>query len=214
MQSWNRKVCRILHRTDLAILMSIRNRLTSLFSDSEFDSICNNDADNSNHQSHTSQVSSSENSEEHDDANHENEDDAGSPSMRSRKRGRCPSDWKDSAAKKARNSGKAGVSRTGTSFASRKMHSGCDRTCRFRCQTKITMTERKTIFGAFWALEDHTRQWDYIARHMNTRKLMRVESAAENENLRRRNRTHKFVLRTSTKEVKVCRRMFLDTLGT
>ena len=71
-----------------------------------------------------------------------------------RKRQRDPSSWKSETTKKVRTS-------------ERPMGTGCVN-CRFSCQKKITLEQRRSIHEQFWALENHTRRWEYIAQLMQT----------------------------------------------
>lgn len=83
--------------------------------------------------------------------------------------------------------------------------------CRMKCGEKITDEERRQIFTNFWNLKDHNRQWDYVAR-MVTSSEPKERTVPITENPRKMN-SHSYVLKTSTKEVRVCRTMFLNTLG-
>ena len=122
-----------------------------------------------------------------------------------RKRQRHEAEWVSEKAKKAINSGNAGVGKTRAPIVKREMGLGCAQ-CRFSCHRKITMEQRQTIFLNFWSLADHNRQWDYVARYMTIKKL-------NDDSNSRRSISNKFSLPISCREIKVCRKMFLDTLG-
>lgn len=112
-------------------------------------------------------------------------------------------EWKSEKAKKAKLTGTEVRSKCGKPIAPAKMGFGCG-PCRFSCQEKITVEQRKSIFDDFWSLEDHTRQWDYITRHTQTKPLKDSKS---------RNLANTYYLQVSYKQVKVCQTMFNHTLG-
>ena len=73
-----------------------------------------------------------------------------------RKKQRNTSQWKSVKAKKAKISGTAGTCKVGKPISEQS----------FACRTKINIDQRKAIHNEFWKLKDHTRQWDYVSRHM------------------------------------------------
>lgn len=83
--------------------------------------------------------------------------------QKTRKRKRNIDKWKTTVAKKAKNSEMPCVSVRETPIDTKIMGIGCAN-YRFKCQSKITVEERKILFKEFWDLKDHSRLWDYIVR--------------------------------------------------
>jgi hypothetical protein len=42
----------------------------------------------------------------------------------------------------------------------------CNLNCRLKCVDKVSDEFRKILFADYWALGDHSRQWDFIARYV------------------------------------------------
>lgn len=129
---------------------------------------------------------------------------------KSRKRSRKNSEWKKVEAKRAKNAGDAGVSLRGKEFQKKLLRPGCCENCRFKCNSKINAEQRQNVFDEFWRLADHTRQWDYIARLMV---FGNIEEKDENDSNRKKRSKRQYNLPVAKDLVKVCRSMFLGTLG-
>lgn len=122
-----------------------------------------------------------------------------------RKRQTIPSNWKSEKAKRAKSSGTSGISNTGHQITKKTMGIGCTN-CRFSFQKKFKTEQRQSIFNEFWSLGDHTRQWDYVARFIDTKTL-------QNDSKSKRNITNTYYLKVDHRIIKVCQTMFTQTLG-
>lgn len=104
----------------------------------------------------------------------------------------------------------------------RKMKQSCREVCRFKCCNKISEEERLAAFKEYYQLADKTRQWQCL----NNWIVMKVQKEVSQENLNEKveiaqifgktlkNKSfYDFTLPTSNGPVKVCRTMFLNTLG-
>jgi len=60
-----------------------------------------------------------------------------------------------------------------------------------KCYEKLNYIDRKSIFEAYWELGDHTRQWDFIARHV---KLINKKQQIANSSETRRNFSKQYTL--------------------
>lgn len=131
----------------------------------------------------------------------------------SRKRSRDETSWKRAIAKKARNSGGEVASAMNNKNSPAKiMGEVCG--CRLKCGEKLTHEERTQIFSSFWKLPDHTRQWDYIARFMKSHvPTERTVVIGQNEKFAKSISNDYSLPNSTATEVKVCRRMFIATLG-
>lgn len=123
-----------------------------------------------------------------------------------RKRLRNPSNWKSEKAKRAKQSGTSGTSKTGAPIDKKTMGVGCD--CRFSCTTKISSIQRREIFEQFWNIKEHSRQWDYIARHVESKSLAEKDDVTKKKKF-----SYSYFLQVSFHRIKVCQTMFLHTLG-
>lgn len=116
--------------------------------------------------------------------------------------------WRANAAKKAKNYGMAGISKTCKPIKKRQMGIGCGK-CRYDCQLKITIDERRKIFEDYWSLGDHQRQWDFIDRLTVSSQPVEIRSTMGVH----KTISRKYFLTKSKERVKVCQTMFLQTFG-
>ena len=137
-----------------------------------------------------------------------------------RKKPCVPAGWVDSKAKKARNTGQLGTDRKGKTILPRRMRAGCGSECRFSCCLKISLAERRNVFDNFWKLGDKSRHWDSISQWVTTgapATKSSEDSDSEMTNLsnksKKKQRIHIFTLPTNRGLMRVCKKMFLDTLG-
>ena len=119
----------------------------------------------------------------------------------------------DYKAKIARDTGTEGVSRSGKVIQARKIGTGCKKNCRFKCHTKITYEQREQAFSSFWNLGNHAQQWACISQW-----VIKLEPASTSKNVdplkgKKKKYSHIYTLPADGKIVKVCKEMFLDTLG-
>ncbi|XP_003424678.1 uncharacterized protein LOC100680066 isoform X2 [Nasonia vitripennis] len=114
-------------------------------------------------------------------------------------------------AKKAKYCGTNDKRADGNPLSKREMGPGCDSSCRFKCQTKVTYEERVQLFEEFWNIGNHSLQWRYIDKMLHwSEPQNRTEQQKNVEGLRKKFSYHYF-LDLGTKKQKVCQTMFLDT---
>lgn len=125
-----------------------------------------------------------------------------------------PSKRRDNRAKLARNSGLSGTARGNKPILTREMGPGCSKQCRAKCHSKVTEDIRKQLFSDFWALADHNRQWDYIARSVTTQEVKQRSKFTAHEKSPKRKQTRRYFFRVSSKsDIAVCKKMFFSTFG-
>ena len=100
------------------------------------------------------------------------------------------------------------VSRTGKTHRNRVLKSGCGDLCRNKYKTQITEDERAQIFHNFWKMGCLTQQRQYLCNTVqkNEKKTTIIKPGS------RRSSTYEYFLQIQEKNVKVCKKMFLDTL--
>ena len=81
--------------------------------------------------------------------------------------------------------------------------------CRFNCPKNIIYTERQKVLSEFWQMGDHSRQWDYIDKSIQTTHL-----GAKPDEKNQRTISRQFFLTVDKRKVKVCSTIFLHTFGT
>ncbi|XP_014220539.1 uncharacterized protein LOC106648291 isoform X1 [Trichogramma pretiosum] len=118
----------------------------------------------------------------------------------------------DQRAKKARNEGTSGIGRNNKVIEKRQIKEGCSNTCRFKCASKITFEDRKKAFSTFWELADRTKQWLCIIEWTNVQKYEDYDSE-DYKVMNKKAFKHTYALPSKNENVKVCKKMFLDTLG-
>lgn len=120
--------------------------------------------------------------------------------------------WIDVAAKRARATGIEGTGRKGVPILAKEIHEGCNENCRLKCRTRITEEERRFIFIHFWELGDITKQRQCVLHLIDTNELCHESDAKAN--CKQKKVKHIYRLPTKNKQlIKVCKTMFLDTLG-
>ena len=94
------------------------------------------------------------------------------------------------------------------------MGDGCDESCRFKCSNKISFEDRNEAFRQFWNLGDRNLQRICISQWVKTMKIKRKEDYENDNSIREKQNSHHFSLPKMNGEfVKVCKKMFLQTLG-
>lgn len=92
----------------------------------------------------------------------------------------------------------------------KKMLQPCGKTCRFKCDSKFTEEERKSIFEKFWALGKPELQWNYIS---NCTTLVNPKYRYVREGGKSRRPNNAFYFRMKDKNIRVCKYFFRTTLG-
>ena len=126
---------------------------------------------------------------------------------RGRKRLRNEANWKQNVRKRARSKGEAYISRRAKNVKARerKMHR-CGR-CVNKCNDALPDEDREEIFHNYWQLGDRQRQRDFIASHVTAMKKHRTKPDSK------RKSTLHYYFTANGKRVKVCKAVFLTTLG-
>lgn len=73
---------------------------------------------------------------------------------------------------------------------------------------KVNEEERKLLFKLYWALGDHTRQWDYISK--NVKMFIKKQSTNQSDESCR-HFSRKYYFSINNQELQVCQKMFLQT---
>lgn len=145
----------------------------------------------------------------HQDPNYEATDDEAYPKPRSSK----PDTWKRNKVKKLRDAGLAHVSLKGKQQQARSMSNGCNDTCKRKCHFTFNEDVRQNIFNNFWAIGDHTKQWYFIASHVQSSNVKRRTVVLDPSETARRQFSYFYYLPLDGAEKPVCCSFFLGTLG-
>lgn len=122
--------------------------------------------------------------------------------------------WKCNLTKRLRNLGKEYVNKKGQKFPQKQMEHGCSYTCLRNCRQCITHNEREALFKAFWNMGDHNMQVEHVSRFVRRVPKKQVIVTAEREMPSRRKWSYEYyLLLPSRKEIRVCKKMFLDTFS-
>lgn len=70
-----------------------------------------------------------------------------------------------------------------------------------KCFTKLSSTDRKTIFELYWGISDYDKQREFIARYVRIvqKKQLMVSSSQS-----RRNVSRKYFIPVQNEEIQVC----------
>ncbi|KAB0803299.1 hypothetical protein PPYR_00269 [Photinus pyralis] len=129
----------------------------------------------------------------------------------SRKRIRNTDQWVDTLAKKGLDSGIEHENRKGKLIKARKIGKGCASSCRFKCRDLLVAEKQESIFKDFWELGSHTRQWDFVSHCVKQVNKKQVTVAQNSQSRRKFSREYYFKI--ENQEKRVCKTMFLHTLG-
>ncbi|CAB0030879.1 unnamed protein product [Trichogramma brassicae] len=114
------------------------------------------------------------------------------------------------AAKMAKDRGEAYTTLRGKPMPKRELREPCKSNCRIRCYKCFDRTLREALFRQFWALADHKAQWDYIANHIVVLPKMQCVTQSGSS---KREKSRYYFLEKDHKHLRVCKTMFLNTLG-
>jgi hypothetical protein len=84
----------------------------------------------------------------------------------------------------------------------------CKLSCRLKCVDKVSDEIRKILFAGYLAIEDHSRQWDFIARYV------KVSNKQEGSVISRQcSKKYYLPIPNNNTEIQVCKTMFLRTFS-
>lgn len=132
----------------------------------------------------------------------------GSPT---RKRKRHEAVWIKNVRKTNKNLGLEYVSTKGKVVSAVKMKEPCS--CSWNCRHLLTPEDRDKIFSTFWASGNHDRQWDFIR---NSSRRKETSPRAKNNQpaaASKKKWFYSYFFKCNDEEIKVCKTMFLSTLG-
>ena len=113
-------------------------------------------------------------------------------------------------AKIAKDRGEAYRTFKGKFRPGRELREPCKSNCRLQCSLRIEQSVREDIFKNFWSIADHKGQWDYIANFVVVLPKMQCVVPA---GVSKRENSRYFYLEVRGKRTRVCKTMFLNTLG-
>ena len=134
-----------------------------------------------------------------------------SSDFRDQKPVRSGENWKRTIRKRLRNSGQKYRSTSGKVVAAKTCKPVQNHKCRLNCALKLTDEQRQQIFDGFWALETWSAQNAYICGLVEQRHVDRHYSAEGHAS--RRQFTRDFYLWSNEGSSRVCKTVFLATLG-
>lgn len=129
------------------------------------------------------------------------------PNRRGKMRTRNYTEWKDLKRKALKNSGKAFLNKKGETVSGKTIKEPCN--CPKKCFEKLEESCREHIFNCYWYIGSHEKQWEFILKYTQCHKPKRIKSEGPN-----RTQTRVYSLPINKYEtVRVCRKMFLNTLS-
>ena len=140
-----------------------------------------------------------------------------------RKRPRCEQLWAKNRKKLMRSKGQEYVTHSGKVVPAKVFNKSTVRCCKRNCVLEIDEGERQDIHRNFWQLGSHSAQTTFIAgcieqKSVATRKTLPDDHDSTIQTARKRSSFQKnfsrlYTLSTSERRVKVCKNLFLQTLG-
>ena len=131
--------------------------------------------------------------------------------IRDQKPVRNRENWARTIRKRLRNSGQEYRCTSGKVVAAKTCKPVQNHKCRLNCASKLTDEQRQQIFDGFWALETWSAQNAYICELVEQRQVDRRYSVEGNAS--RRQFTRDFYLWSNEGSIRVCKTVFLATLG-
>ena len=128
--------------------------------------------------------------------------------IKSRKRQCNSSAWRRNSERDKKQRGQPYISRRNEFVPGKILLPHCLLSCRKKCHTKFNAENREEIFQNYWKLGSHTEQLDFI--HSNTDYNLKKRNVSTSS---RRARSIFFYLPLFGKKIKVCKTMFINTLG-
>lgn len=129
-----------------------------------------------------------------------------------KKRQRNLTTWKRNISKKLKNSGLQFTNYKGKVIKEKQLGPGCTNSkCVRKCPTIITRQQRMDIFKGFWQLADHNKQMEYLAR--SVKRVKKKTVALDKVFDSRRRWTYQYYLLDEEKQIRVCKKMFLETFN-
>lgn len=122
-----------------------------------------------------------------------------------------PSQIKIMASRLALNAGREHVTSEGKLKKARSLKPSCKNSCKRCAMPKLTEKERQEIHHAFWALNNHGKQWTYIHSSVSciSPRKKSCTSGAKGEKLSSRT----YYLNVCGTHKRVCKTMFKGTLS-
>lgn len=122
-------------------------------------------------------------------------------------------EWRDSKRKILKNSGKPYNSRDGKQRQGKSLEPSCKNSCKLKCFDRLNEDTRKKIFENFWAIGDHSKQYDFILRYVV--KINKKRTVTHNESRRLFTYIYHLPCEENNLQSKlvVCKKMFLNTLS-
>ena len=128
--------------------------------------------------------------------------------QRVRKRIRNENEWKQNIRKRQRNNGLEYTSKLGKTVQARKtIYHRCGR-CVNKCNDVLSDDDRDIVFQNYWSMGDRRRQREYISNHVNAKAKLRKTVCSN-----KRKVTYHYFFTVRGKRIKVCKAVFLKTLG-
>uniref|UniRef100_A0ABD2X643 DUF7869 domain-containing protein n=1 Tax=Trichogramma kaykai TaxID=54128 RepID=A0ABD2X643_9HYME len=141
-----------------------------------------------------------------------------------RKRKLDPANWISEKAKKARISGVAGIGVDNKIIEAKEMGQGCSVNCKMQCHKTLNQEDRENAFQLYWKLPERQIKLQCLINWTEeTRRTKKINNDSDTLTsdsdsdpgifLSTKQITYKVPKKGSEQLVKVCRKMFLDTLA-
>ncbi|KAL4714240.1 hypothetical protein ACJJTC_009592 [Scirpophaga incertulas] len=122
-------------------------------------------------------------------------------------------EWIDSKRKRLKNTGEAYNSRNGKIRDKKNICGPCQSTCKLKCFEKFEEETRCAIFNKFWAVGNHSQQYNFIVNYVVRINKKRTITQGQS----RRSYTYIYHLpvnqNNQTTKLVVCKSMFLNTIS-
>lgn len=141
------------------------------------------------------------------------------PKPRKRKHVRNEKKWIDNIAREARLSGTAGIGRKYKTILAKEKKPGCDGSCRLKCRERITEDDRDLAKDEYYKLKDPTKFWTCINKWVTNKSTDNLDKDFSDDEILSPDSKmplKKYIYTLPTVDngfLRVCRKMFLDTLG-
>ena len=139
------------------------------------------------------------------------------PQILTRKRQTNKAKWQAVEKKILVNTGQEYTNASGKLKEKRVPRKSCDKSCRFKCISKITEQQRNNLCKEFWDLGDHFLQWGYLNEYMiieyTNKNNFENKDESNTEKKIKSKYTIRYFLNVNNEKVKFCRTIIMSTLA-
>ncbi|KAK6178325.1 hypothetical protein SNE40_013124 [Patella caerulea] len=199
-------------QSDLKIFQTVESPVSSSPADISTGEISNSPAvDSSDEWVPKVDEENSDSDKSQDNDNNSTDRNKDEENIRSRKRKRYINKWKKCERKRQRQAGQAYTGSRGQAIPKRnvKTKKDCLGSCKFKCCSKVSHSDRQNIFASFWSLNDNEKNHFYSK---TIDRAIKSRNRSKSKDKSRRTFSYIYNLYIEDSKIRVCKVFYLSTL--